>query len=312
MTITPLPQSEQADQTKPADQTVSQSPSLVEPKPHLSMRLSCAGGAQDASFIAHQYATYPFRLSGNLRLDPSDPHRVYAYIMNACPGILSGDNLQLALQVGERASLYLTDQSATKVHSRPPGGATAHQTWTMEVGANAYLEYVPEPMILFKAAALTQRMQVTLHPQGRLVLSEIIVPGRLARGEFYDFDQFQSRLRVHTPDGQLCFADNQRLTGRSNHLKHSPFIADFPIMGNFILVVPGVPLSDLTQAIQANEKILEISSELQMGQSPLPNCNGLLVRAIATRVSLLKTYRRYLLNCVRQLTNQPPLPDIPK
>ena len=310
MTVTTLPQSAQLNPTKPADSKVNQVPSLVEPKLHLSMRVSCAEGDQGLSFVAHQYATYPFRLSSNLRLDPTDPHRVYAYIMNACPGILSGDNLQLALQVGERASLYLTDQSATKVHSRPPGGATAHQTWTMEVGANAYLEYVPEPMILFKAAALTQRMQVTLHPLGRLVLSEIIVPGRLARGEFYDFDQFQSRLRVHTPDGQLCFADNQRLTGQTNHL--SPFIADFPIMGNFILVVPGVSLSELTQAIQANEKRLEISSELQVGQSPLPNCNGLLVRAIATRVSLLKTYQRHLLSCVRQLTNQPPLPDIPK
>ena len=310
MTLTTLPQSEQANQTKPADPTLSQAPSLVEPKSHLSMRVSCAGGDQGLSFVAHQYATYPFRLSSNLRLDPTDLHRVYAYIMNACPGILSGDNLQLALQVGERASLYLTDQSATKVHSRPAGGPMAHQTWTIEVGANAYLEYVPEPMILFKAAALTQQMQVILHPQGRMVLSEIIVPGRLARGEFYDFDQFQSRLRVRTPDGQLCFADNQRLTGQTNRL--SPFIADLPIMGNFILVVPGVSLSELTQAIQANEKILELSSELRVGQSLLPNCNGVLVRAIATQVSILKTYQRHVLNCVRQLTNQPSLPDIPK
>ena len=312
MMVTTLPQSKQVDHTTHLDPTVNRSPSPGKTTPHLSMRVSCAEKDQGSSFVAHQYATYPFRLSGNLHLDPTDPHRVYAYIMNACPGILSGDDLQLALQVGEGASLYLTDQSATKVHSRPSGGPTAHQTWTMEVGANAYLEYVPEPMILFKAAALTQRMQVTLHPKGRLVLSEIIVPGRLARGEFYDFDQFQSRLTVHTPDGQLCFADNQRLRGQTNRLKLNPFIADLPIMGNFILVVPGVPLPELTQALQANEKILESSPELRVGQSQLPNCNGILVRAIATRVNLLKTYQRHLLNCVRQLTNQPPLPDIPK
>ncbi|MEM8810301.1 MAG: urease accessory protein UreD [Cyanobacteria bacterium P01_G01_bin.38] len=300
--VTALPQPEQIDPR------VNLSLAPTETKPHLSMRVSCAGGGQGSSFIAHQYATYPFRLSGNLRLDPTDPHRVYAYIMNACPGLLSGDNLQLALQVGARASLYLTDQSATKVHSRPMGGSTAHQTWTMAVGAHAYLEYVPEPIILFKSADVTQRMQVTLHPQGRLVLSEMIVPGRLARGEVYNFDRFQSRLRVETPDGQLCFADNQVLLGQSNRFRHSPFLADLPIMGNFILVVPGVALTQLTQTLQT----YRLSSELRVGHSTLPGCNGLLVRAIATQVSVLKTYQRHVLNCVRQLTDQPPLPDIPK
>ncbi|MEM9163037.1 MAG: urease accessory protein UreD [Cyanobacteria bacterium P01_F01_bin.4] len=305
MTVTPLPKSAQKTQTDP---TVNLSLAPIETKPHLSMRVSCAGGDQGPSFIAHQYATYPFRLSGNLRLDPTDPHRVYAYIMNACPGLLSGDNLQLALQVGARASLYLTDQSATKVHSRPAGGPTAYQTWTLEVGAHAYLEYAPEPMILFSAAALTQRMQVTLHPQGRLVLSEIIVPGRLARGEVYAFDQFQSQLRVQTPEGELCFADNQRLLGRGNRFKHSPLLTDLPIMGNFILVVPGVSLTQLGQMLQT----YGLSSELRVGHSTLPGCNGLLVRAIASQVIVLKTYQRHVLNCVRQLTDQPPLPDIPK
>ncbi len=308
MTVTTLPQSDQADLKKHPDPAVNLSPSLIEPKLHLSMRVSCAGGEQGPSFIAHQYATYPFRLSGNLRLDPTDPHRVYAYIMNACPGILSGDDLRLALQVGPGASVYLTDQSATKVHSRPQGGPRAHQTWTMAVGANAYVEYVPEPVILFKSADLTQRMQVTLHPQGRLVLSEIIVPGRLARGEFYEFERFQSRLRVENPDGQLCFADNQRLVGQGQGFSHSPFLAQLPIMGNFILVVPGVELPLLAQALQTYER----SPEIRVGHSTLPGCNGILVRAIATQVSLIKQYQHHLLNSVRQLTGQPPLPDIPK
>ncbi|MDA0268078.1 MAG: urease accessory protein UreD, partial [Cyanobacteria bacterium] len=277
--------------------------------PHLSMRVSRAGHPHGPSFIAHQYATYPFRLSGNLALDPTDPKRVYAYIMNACPGILAGDDLHLNLQLGAGASLYLTDQSATKVHSRPSGGADAQMTWTVQVGAEAYLEYIPEPVILFAASSLTQRMQVTLHPQGRLVLSEIIVPGRLARGECYDFDQFQSRLRVQTPEGALCFADNLRLWGQPHPFQNSAFLTDLPIMGNFIVVVPGVSIADLTQMIQSYGLSVD---DLRVGHSPLPGCQGVLVRAISTHVSLLKHYQHHLLNGVRQLTGNAPLPDIPK
>lgn len=311
MTPTILPESGQRLQNVSPSPFASGSAfgSASGPTPHLSMRVSRADYPRSPSFIAHQYATYPFRLSGNLALDPTDPKRVYAYIMNACPGILAGDDLHLNLQLGAGASLYLTDQSATKVHSRPSGGADAQMTWTVQVGADAYLEYIPEPVILFAASALTQRMQVTLHPQGRLVLSEIIVPGRLARGEFYDFDQFQSRLRVQTPEGKLCFADNLRLLGQSHPFQNSAFLSDLPIMGNFIVVVPGLPIADLTQMLQSYPVSV---NDLRVGHTPLPGDQGVLVRAISTHVSLLKGYQRHVLNGVRQLTGQVPLPDIPK
>lgn len=275
---------------------------------HLSIRT--ARSATDArSFIAYQYASYPFRLSGNLRIDPSDPHRVYAYIMNASPGILSGDNLRLVVEVGDRSSLYLSDQSATKAHSRPPDGAVAQINWEVQVGAGAYFEYAPEPLILFKSAALVQNMQITLHPQGRMMLGEIIVPGRMARGEFYAFEALQNRLWVQTPEGRLCFADNLHLLGQANRFKHSAFLTDFPIMGNFIAVVPGIALDQLVQALQGHGVS---EDQLQVSDSPLPGCNGLLVRAIATQVSALKAYQRHLLSCVRQLTGHSPLPSIPK
>ena len=274
----------------------------------LSLRVACAKGAQPVSFVAEQYATYPFRLSGNLQLDPGDSQRVYAYIMNASPGILAGDDLRLAVQVGDRTSLYLTDQSATKVHSRPAEGDIARATYSVEVGAGAYLEFVPEPIILFAAAALTQQMQIVLHPQGKLVLGEIIVPGRLAKGEFYDFEVFQSRLQVQTPTGKRCFADNFRLLGQTNRLQRL-FVTKWPVMGNFVVIVPGIGLKDLSQALQ-NPPIP--ADELQVGASPLPGCHGLLIRAIAARVSLLKDYQCHLLTSVRQLSGQPPLPAIPK
>lgn len=274
--------------------------------PQLSMRVARA--RTDArSFIAHQYATYPFRLSGNLRLDARDPHRAYAYVMNASPGILAGDDLRWAVEVGDRACLYLTDQSATKVHSQPREGANARMTYGFTVGAGAYFEYMPEPIILFRAANLTQCTNITLHPAGTLVLGEIIVPGRLARGEFYDFEQFLSRLQVRLPDGKLCFADNLRLFGVSNRFRQSPIFSDLTILGNFVVVVPGVDLAQLAYMLEDNNH-----HELQVCSSPLPGCQGLLVRAMSAQVRFIKTYQRYLLGCVRQLTGHSPLPPIPK
>lgn len=283
-----------------------------DPAPHLLMRVA-RSATDHCSFMAYQYARYPFRLSNNLRLDPTDLHRVYAYIMNASPGILSGDNLHLSVEVGAEASLYLTDQSATKVHSQSAvqleSGASAQITWQIKVGCGGYFEYIPEPIILFKSAAITQRMQITLHAQAQMVLSEMIVPGRMARGEFYDFEQFQSRLRLQNPEGDLLFVDNLQILGRSNPFKRSSWLTDFPIIANFIAVVPD---ADLTQLAQKLERHAVPARALQVCDSPLPGCNGLWIRAIATQVSALKTYQRYLLSCVRQISKNASLPPIPK
>lgn len=281
----------------------------------LSLRVACAanghGHGQDLgrSFVAHQYATYPFRLSNNLSLDPSDLHRVYAYIMNAGPGLLAGDDLQVVVEVCDRASLYLTDQSATKVHSKPPAALPAQMTHTLTVGAQSYLEYVPEPIIFFPDAALKQKTQITLHPQGRLFFSEIVVPGRLARGEFYEFEQFENHLQIKSPEGTLLFVDRLKLLGQSNPFRDHAFLTDYPILGSFLIIAPEIELDPLFQSIEA---IDTPSNALQFGSSPLPNCHGLIVKAMATQTSVLKSFQNHLLSTLRQRFNQSALPEIPK
>ncbi|MEL6938340.1 MAG: urease accessory protein UreD [Cyanobacteria bacterium J06598_1] len=290
-------------------------------QPQLSLRVACAANSHspnrtlpnrtlpNRAFIANQYATYPFRLSNALSLDSSDPQRVYAYIMNAGPGLLAGDDLRVVVEVGDRASLYLTDQSATKVHSKPTGELPAQMTHVLEVGNHAYLEYVPEPIIFFPAAALKQKTQITLHPNSRLVLSEIVVPGRLARKEIYEFEQFENRLEVRSSEGALHFVDTLKLLGQSNRFRTHRFLTDHPILGSFVVIAPKLDLDRFSQAVEA---INTPADNLQIGSSPLPNCNGLFVRAMANKTRAIKIFQHHLLSTTRRLLQQQPLPDIPK
>ncbi|MEL6354462.1 MAG: urease accessory protein UreD [Cyanobacteria bacterium J06627_28] len=304
-----------ADSNLLTPRPVGEKAALEREGAQLSLRVACAanrrGTGQDLerSFVAHQYATYPFRLSNNLSLDPRDPGRVHAYIMNAGPGLLAGDDLRVVVEVGDRASLYLTDQSATKVHSKPPAASPAQMTHTLTVGSQAYLEYVPEPIIFFPDAALKQKTHITLHPQGRLFFSEMVVPGRLARGEFYEFEQFENHLQINAPEGTLRFVDRLKLPGKSNPFRDHAFLTDYPILGSFIIIAPEIDLASIFQAIKA----IDISrNTLQFGSSPLPNCHGLIVRAMATQTRVLKSFQTHLLSTLRQQLSQPLLPEIPK
>ena len=274
------------------------------PQPNLTLRLS---ERDRHSFVSRQYAAYPLRLSRSLPLDRSDPHRVYLYMMNASPGLLAGDNLRVELEMDADTSLYLTDQSATKVHSMPVG-TTAKVSYDISVGVKAYLEWVPEPLILYADSALEQRVQITLHPGSQICLSEIILPGRLARNEYYCFRHYFSRLQVNLK-GELLFADAMRLEGKTNPFKDTVFLAALPAIANLIIVLPEIDLEPLSAALESQA---EAQPNLRVGNSFLPRCNGLLVRAIADSTSTLKAYIRYTLNCVRRLSGQPQLPEIPK
>ena len=298
----------------------------------LSLRFRCDRGQQ--TFVSKQYTAYPFRLSRVFRLDETDAKRAYLYLMNSSPGLLAGDNLHIGFDIGPNAQVYLTDQAANKIHTSPLPELIARSTYHITVGAEACLEFVPEPIILYANASFEQLTDVTLHPTSHLFLSEIILPGRLARSEFYDFHYFLSRLRVRSLDGKLILGDAMRLEGRANPFKDSCFLTKFPIIANLVLVMPGGDLESLMQTIETtapfnvskpNHVRLETSNSdsgknqdsgwgqnIIAGCSVLPNCNGLLVRLMGTEVGSIQAYSQYILNCVRQVTGQPSLPHIPK
>lgn len=260
-------------------------------------------------YVRRQYVTYPYRLSRPLALAPTDLSQLYLYIMNSSPGLLAKDDLRLALKLDAGINLHLTDQSATKVHSMPMG-ELAKTCYEIEVGDRASLELINEPLIFFPNSALEQSIKITLHSTGQLFLSEIIVPGRLARGEFYDFQYYLSRIEASTLSGELIFADNMQLDGKLNPFCHSKIFSSLPIIANLILVLPEVELKKLSNELESF--ISSGESAIACASSPLPNCNGLIVRVMAENTGIIKVYIQYVMNCVRKLRNRPPLPEIPK
>ena len=275
---------------------------------NLEIKLKCDRG--DRTIVTHQYASYPWRLSGVFRLDTAELHRAYLYITNTSPGLLAGDNLGLSLRLEAGASLYLTDQAATKVHAMPIAGTKAIVESKIELAAGASLEFVPEPLILFADAALEQTTRIQLHEGAELFWSEIMLPGRLARGECYQFRHYFNRLEITTNPGELWFRDNTHLEGKRNLFKHSELFSSKPVLANLIVVQPQIDLEVLSK----NLENLEAANcpDLIVASSVLPESKGLLVRAMASKTLGIKKYLKYALNCVRLAGDRPCLPYVPK
>ncbi|MGB3491381.1 MAG: urease accessory protein UreD [Elainellaceae cyanobacterium] len=283
--------------------------SSADPNLALTLALTLGCDRTQKTVVLQQYATYPLRLSRSLSLDLTDNRRTYLYTMNSSPGLLAGDHLNVEIHLKPNAQLYLTDQAATKVHRMPQPQTSASLTTHLTVEAGATLEYVPEPLILFNEAEFHQTTQVTLHPTAQLFLSDIFLPGRLARKEYYGFRQYNSRLQVRSPEGQLLVEDAVNIPGQENSLKDSSFVAPFPAIATAILYAPDLDLDALTTWI---DEYPSQSGAMQAGYSTLPYGNGLVVRAIADGVWPLKAYLHHVLAGMRQATGQAALPTIPK
>ena len=275
---------------------------------NLEIKLKC--NRLGKTVVTHQYTTYPWRLSGVFRLDAAESQRAYLYITSTSPGLLAGDNLGLSLLLEAGASLYLTDRDATKVHAMPIAGTKATVESKIEVATGASLEFVPEPIILFADAALEQTTRIQLHEGAELFWSEIVLPGRLARGECYQFRHYFSRLEITTARGELWFRDNTHLEGKHNLFKHSDLFAFKPVLANLIVVQPHTDIEVLSKKLED----LEAANcpDLVVASSVLPEDKGLLVRAMASKTIGIKKYIKYALNCVRYLSDRSSLPYIAK
>lgn len=278
----------------------------------LALKLGCTPAG--TTVLEHRYMAYPLSVSPVFRLEEGTAaasQRAYLYRMNTSPGLLAGDTIGVSLQLAAGSQLYLADQSATKVHTMPQQETAAAVNYSIDVGERARLEFLPEPLILFTDAALVQKTEVTIHPTAGLSLGEIVLPGRLARGERYQFRHYRSRLRVRSPEGQAWFTEAMNLLGKENRFADSPLFASGPVLGSLVLILPEAIATPATLTALAAEidALTAVShTAVSLAGSPLPGGRGLFIRAISTTTRELQSCFKAALNCVRKLQNQAPLP----
>jgi urease accessory protein len=239
------------------------------------LRLTFAATGGETALV-RDYATVPFHLTGGLTHDEALPEVETVYVQSPTGAIAQGDRHDIAVTVEQDAMAHVTTQSATKVHSMARNYGRVDVDLTVESGG--YLEYLPEPAILHADARYRQETRLTLGTDAAAVVGEVLVPGRLAREEAFEFERAYTRLRATGPDG-LLFEDAQDLHPAERDPRRPGVLGDNDVLGT--LYVLGDPsLSDALHERAAN------AGAARAGASALPNDAGVLVRALGTRAAV--------------------------
>ncbi|MEM8868743.1 MAG: urease accessory protein UreD, partial [Verrucomicrobiota bacterium] len=116
-------------------------------------------------------------------------------LMSPTAGLLSGDLLKVDVSVGEGARAAVISPAACRVHTMDSGCARIKQRF--KIAAGGVLDVWPAPLILQKEAALFQETRVDMAADATLLLCEIVMPGRAAYGESFQFKSWASSLRIY-------------------------------------------------------------------------------------------------------------------
>ena len=166
--------------------------------------------------LQQSFVSHPFHLTRPWYLDPALPGMAVVYVQTPAGGLSQGDRATLQFNLGDTAQVHLTNQPAEKIPSMTANCAL--QSVSFVLGAGAYAEYCPEPVILFPQARFGQQLRVQLGRQASFFFSELF----LIRGDVTQepFEALSTSLTVTDAAGDLLMREHsvalplqQRLTG---------------------------------------------------------------------------------------------------
>ena len=218
--------------------------------------------------------------------------------------VLQGDRLVLSINVGENAFASVSTQSATKVHSMDKNYAA--QIQFIHLDENAYLEYLPDPLILHRNARFINDTVIEYKRSATLIYSEIIIPGRrhYHENELNGFDYYSSSVSAKDESGHIVFKEQIELKPKDYTMAELGIMGQFQILGTIFILTPADNIASILAAFPAH-----YSKDYCYGMSTLPAESGLVFKILANDSSMIKKYIRKVWATVRKVVQEAELPS---
>jgi urease accessory protein len=172
-----------------------------------------------------------------------------AVLLNTGGGVAGGDQVHFEVTAEAHSSATVTTQAAERIY-RALGRDAARIGIRLNVAQQAHLAWIPQETILYSGARLERSIEADVAPEGRLILTELMVFGRKAMGETVLSGALLDHWRIRR-GGRLVYADSIKLDGSIAALMSRPAVAyGASIIGTVLMIAPDA--EDRLEAVRAN------------------------------------------------------------
>ena len=227
------------------------------------------------------------------------------YILSSGGPNVDGDRYRQIFTVKENAMAHISTGAATKISSMQDNYSGLLQTITLE--KNAYLEYLPEPVIPCARSRFISDTQMIVDPTATVFYAEIYMGGRkyFNNGELFEFDIMSVCTHGERPDGQMLFREKFILDHHRSPIRDIGVMHGYDVFANVVVMTPEENIQPIYEATSAfiNEK-----EDLAAGITHLPNNAGLLFKVLGKENGPVKKTVREFCSKVRQQVKGKPIP----
>ena len=228
------------------------------------------------STVTSAFATSPMKL-----LTPrARGQSVLAYTSSFGGGLVAGDQTRLDVKLGAGARCFIGTQSSTKVYRNPNQLPCGHITRAV-LASDSLLVFAPEPVQAFAGSVYSQQQEFHLAAGAGLVLLDWFCSGRSARGERWEFSQFQSRNDVFI-EGERAFVDSVLMDPADGSLTSPHRTGRFNCIAMLLLVGP--PVQEAARGLLEEMASMPVERDASLVCSAGPAAGGALLRIAAEQV----------------------------
>jgi urease accessory protein len=275
----------------------------VSPERNAELR-AVAGFVNGRPELISRYHTSPLKIAKTFQLDMNGTKQLAVVQMDGSPGLLEGDRYRFDWCVQENVRLYVTNQAYTRVHPCGGGDSRLAQHFTLERGA--VLEWMPEPVMLFKDARIASETEIDLAHGAICMVSDIFSPGRLSRGEAFAFQAYDNRLTVRH-NGELVHYQRQRWEPSRLPLRSAGCFGDATHIGSFSVFSDRVNADTAVKLREWLQATPELDDSVQWGVSHTARF-GIVLQAAGGAAWRLERLIRLAWDGARKLLlDEPPL-----
>jgi urease accessory protein len=246
--------------------------------------------------VKEQYSKVPLYTQRALYLEESLPSMAYMYIISPSGGILQGDRYRMDITLKNNACAHITTQGATRIYRMEKNYAT--QIVNVVVDDSCYFEFIPDQIIPYRDSRFYQKVDLKVHDNATMVYAEIIVPGRVASRESFEYDICYMKALARNQNHMLRFIDVAVLEPKKRVLKTLGILENFDVVGNMYILTETKYVTELSKDINS---VLQKFSRISGGATTLPHDSGVIIRILGEVASDLRSVMYEIIKITRRI-----------
>lgn len=232
--------------------------------------------------VTRRRIRYPYTFLKPFWFDDRPTGIASVLIQSGSGGLYAGERLVQRINLAAGAAVHFSTQAAAVVHAMR-GHAPTAQRLELRLAANTYLEYVPDPLILFPDAGLAQHAAIVLDPSAVLLHADGVVRHDPGSGD-RPFAIYRNTLDIDCCDGTVLLRERMAVTGEAFDRMLNGADGAWRACGLVVLVAPARVAEHAAWCVLLAERLDVLERDmggLYAASASLPNAAGIACRIVA-------------------------------